>query len=534
MARILNLVAIVALLASHARGAAPNPSALGTPITILKDNDLYGKFSNRTSSAILLEQPQTFDWAKSTCSSLSEGLWSPELQDFTLGVNNSLQYQAYIRKFSYSQQFWVADYDDGNPKTKDTCRAINLAGKVQVRDCTRLLPTLCSHSAPISNETFWDISPKYQVAVTTGAAGHSITGFRDAFGFRFMGIRYALQPERFEYSTLYSYPGDATALQYGSWCLQVYGTAVTGTEDCLFMNIATPYLPSPEAAPANLKPVLFYIHGGSFTSNSGDLGNTDSVNQASRGDHVVVRFNYRLGHFGFLALNGTSLTGNYAISDMLTAFNWVRGHIADFGGDVNRITIGGDSAGAAAVRVLLTSEMFKGMFIGAIQESIPIGFSPNGLFSEYMTIPENTALFGPAVLAQTGCNTTADVAKCLKEVDAMVLNNAVVPSIGRLSFPVIDNVFLKTRTLPVTGKGYAANVPLLAGTNRDEFAITLAPYYGVSPVLTALTLVSQMLGRDLTPFANNSAFPTPPGSPALSTFNQTTRVLTDGMFKCLQ
>jgi carboxylesterase type B len=80
--------------------------------------------------------------------------------------------------------------------------------------------------------------------------------------FRFLGIRYAEQPERFTYSTKYAGTGqtNVSATSYGSECVQA---GPIGAEDCLFMNIFTPYLPQDSSAPAQkLRPVMFWIHGG--------------------------------------------------------------------------------------------------------------------------------------------------------------------------------------------------------------------------------------------------------------------------------
>ncbi|KAK6330470.1 hypothetical protein TWF696_003361 [Orbilia brochopaga] len=531
MAKILRALGIAVLVAVKVAVGAPGPSSLGTSITILKDNDLYGKFSNRTSSALLLEQPITFNAAKTLCASFSENLWSPEIQDFTAGVNNSLSYQAYLRKFSYSQQFWVADHIDSSTQTKTTCRAIDLAGKARVLGCDRLLPALCAHSAPLSNGTFWDTSERYQVTAKNGE--NSLTGFRDSFGFRFIGVRYAEDPGRFAYSTPYTAVSDENALEYGSWCLQMHDGNSIGEEDCFFLNIATPYLPGPNALTKNLKPVLFWIHGGSFGENSGDLGHTDGVNIASRGDYVVVKINYRVGYFGWLAVDGTSLTGNYGLTDTISALKWVRRNIAAFGGDAGRITVGGDSSGAAAVRALMTSEAADGLFNGGIMESLPIGYQPVKFYSEYLTIPESTYLYGPAVLGGTGCGAVADIAGCLTNIDSAILNPITVEGVGREFFPVVDNIFLKTRNLPVTGKGYAASVPLLIGTNRDETGIQLSPFYGITSFPEFLIGVSQVIGQDVTQFANDPAFPVPSGDPARSAFNVTQRLLTDAGYKCL-
>lgn len=90
---------------------------------------------------------------------------------------------------------------------------------------------------------------------------------------------------------------------------------------------------------------------------------------ASRGDIVVVTINYRLATLGFLALPGTSITGNYGLADQITALDWVRDNIAAFGGDKDQITIGGQSAGAGSVRALLASPEAKGKFAAALPGS---------------------------------------------------------------------------------------------------------------------------------------------------------------------
>ncbi|KAF3931135.1 Neuroligin-2 [Dactylellina cionopaga] len=508
--------------------ATPGPLSLGTSLTILKENDLYAQYSNKTSSAILIEQPKIFNSAKSACSSLSETLWSPELQDFTLGVNNSLSYQAYLRKFSYSQQFWVAD-DNRDPY--NTCRAIDLAGKVRVLDCNRLLPALCTHSAPISNASFWDTSERYRIAVEFGS--QVVIGFIDGYGFRFMSVRYASNPGRFRHSTVYESPGDLEALGYEDVCRQLHDGQDIGSEDCFFLNIATPYLPGVEKQ--DLKPVLFWIHGGSNVEVNGNRGNSDGINVATRGDVVVVKINYRLGHFGWLAIDGTAITGNYGLGDMLTALKWVKNNINAFGGDPERITIGGDSAGASNVRALMASEKAEGLFGAAIMESIPIGYNPVNLFSHWMTIPESSALFGPMVIQGTGCDATdpQTLETCLVNVDPAVLTPILSP-VGHLAFPVVDSVILGTADLPVTGKGYAAKVPLLIGVNRDETGIQLSPYYGIPDVATYLDYIGQyVVFQNLSAFINHPAFPLPPGDPAQAAFNFTQRIVTDGAYKCL-
>lgn len=138
------------------------------------------------------------------------------------------------------------------------------------------------------------------------------------------------------------------------------------SEDCLYLNVWTP------AKRANKLPVLFYIHGGGFGEGSGTIPIYNGEGLASRGA-VVVTINYRLGAFGFLAHPeltaeaGTS--GNYGIQDMVAALKWVQANISSFGGDSQKVTIVGQSAGAAAVNALLFAPQAKGLFQRAVAMS---------------------------------------------------------------------------------------------------------------------------------------------------------------------
>lgn len=143
------------------------------------------------------------------------------------------------------------------------------------------------------------------------------------------------------------------------------------TEDCLYLNLWVPAEP-----PSRRAPVMVWIYGGGFTSGGGAVPIYDGAALARRGV-VVVDFNYRVGPFGFLALPGLAAesehhsTGNYALLDQIAALRWVRRNIAAFGGDPHRVTIFGQSAGAASVGLLLRSPLARGLFAGAIVMSGP-------------------------------------------------------------------------------------------------------------------------------------------------------------------
>jgi carboxylesterase type B len=132
------------------------------------------------------------------------------------------------------------------------------------------------------------------------------------------------------------------------------------------LNIFTPYLPRSKYLDGedSLKPVMFWIHGGAYSFGSGSDTHYDGANMASRGDVVVVTINYRLTTLGFLALEDGVTNGNYGMGDQITALDWVRTNIRDFGGNPDRITIFGQSAGAASVRAMMASPKALGKFLG--------------------------------------------------------------------------------------------------------------------------------------------------------------------------
>lgn len=111
------------------------------------------------------------------------------------------------------------------------------------------------------------------------------------------------------------------------------------------------------------------MHGGAFTHGSAVDGVFDGASLVSRGGVVLVTVNYRLSIFGFLALNDSTVTGNYDMSDKIEALKWVKSHISAFGGDPTNVTIFGQSAGGSAVISLIQSQKAEGLFTGAIAQS---------------------------------------------------------------------------------------------------------------------------------------------------------------------
>ena len=167
--------------------------------------------------------------------------------------------------------------------------------------------------------------------------------------------------------------------------------------------------------------MMLWIHGGAFTSGEASDSLFDGGNMASRGDVVVVGINYRLSTLGFLALNDGKTNGNYGIGDQITALEWVQQHIRAFGGDPDRVTVFGQSAGAASVRALMGSPKAIGKFAGAIQMSNLAGFGFAQPYSFYFSIPDLVNFAVKPMLAETNCTDATDVLACLKAVDPHTL-----------------------------------------------------------------------------------------------------------------
>ncbi|RZC37636.1 COesterase and/or Abhydrolase 3 domain containing protein, partial [Asbolus verrucosus] len=191
--------------------------------------------------------------------------------------------------------------------------------------------------------------------------------------YSFQGIPYAkppVGPLRFKApQPAEPWTGIRDATNEGEECFSRHPvfTTLTGGEDCLTLNVYTPNLPKHGSV---LKPVMFWIHGGGFTS-----GSSSSVIYGPEflltEDIVLVTINYRTGILGFLSLEDPDLDipGNAGLKDMVLALKWVQKNISNFSGDPNNVTIFGESAGGAASHYLILSPLAKGLFHRAILQS---------------------------------------------------------------------------------------------------------------------------------------------------------------------
>ena len=268
--------------------------------------------------------------------------------------------------------------------------------------------------------------------------------------------------------------GIRQATQYGpaSWQNKDYCTEMGGgdpgafSEDCLYLNV---WAPSDMAAP---RPVMVWLHGGGFTLGAGGLPTYEGAALVERGV-VLVTLNYRLGHLGFFAhpaLDGEDPRGpvhNFGLLDQIAALEWIRDNIAGFGGDPERITVFGESAGGRSVLSLLASPLAKGLFHRAIVQSgytlpdVPraAALEKGRRLSDHFSLPDATAQQLRALPADSFWPLTAP------------LNVSPVPVCGDIVLPqsMLDTFFAARQH----------SVPLMIGSNSDEASVL--DVFGVDP-----------------------------------------------------
>jgi para-nitrobenzyl esterase len=241
------------------------------------------------------------------------------------------------------------------------------------------------------------------------------------------------------------------------------------SEDCLFLNIWRP------SQGARNLPVFVWVHGGAFLGGSGAVPIYDGKGLAARGA-VVVTINYRVGVFGFLAHPGLTAenpqktSGNYGLLDQVAALKWVRDNIAAFGGDPRRVTVSGQSAGAASIESLLVMPAARGLFQRAIVQSGPgIGIGSPPLATAEQDGLAFAKRLGDLDIAALRALSASRVQAEMEKLLATPGTDGGRPNVPFL--PVID-----AKVLPANPDDpravMASQVPLLIGYNSDE---ALAP-----------------------------------------------------------
>ncbi len=310
------------------------------------------------------------------------------------------------------------------------------------------------------------------VTTTTG----KIKGYERNGGIEYLGIPYAKPPVgklRFKRAVpIEPWEGVLDAKEYGPMSIQTdeieHPGEVVGSEDCLTVNIQRPLS-------GEKLPVLVYIHGGGY--NTGSASDELYNGRAFVKEGIVyATFQYRLnvlGFFDFTTYPGCEeFDSNCGLSDHIVAMQWIHDNIAAFGGDPERITIAGESAGATSVTTLMATPAARGTF----QQAIISSSIANGYFTHKMA-RENMDLF----IEGMGWS-EADLPKLLTMDPAeMQKGNTYIakkhqyknPGIF-LPSPVIDDL-LPERPIDAIRKGCAKGIKLMIGTNKDEGTLFVRP-----------------------------------------------------------
>jgi para-nitrobenzyl esterase len=268
----------------------------------------------------------------------------------------------------------------------------------------------------------------------------------------------------------------ADATSYGPVCPQPVEPRIPidlgapQDDDCLSLNV---WAPSDTAA-GDRKPVMVWIHGGAYIFGAASQPLYDGAVLSAGGDVVVVTVNYRFGAFGFLDLSSFStptrrFDSNPGLRDVIHALHWVRDNIAAFGGDPNRVTLFGESAGAGIVTTLLTTPVAAGLFSAAIAQSSPA----TSVYDTTRGRRVADEFIGALGLGPNDVDRLTDVpADAIVAASRELFNDVPFRSPGLLAFaPIVDGDLVPDYPVKLAREGRSHPVPLIIGTNKHEAAL---------------------------------------------------------------
>ena len=249
--------------------------------------------------------------------------------------------------------------------------------------------------------------------------------------------------------------------------IKIYTANPVYSEDCLYLDVYTPNV-------SLSLPVLVYIHGGAYEIGTAVIFPSDIL--ALHGVVVVV-IQYRLGPFGFLTTGDSAAPGNLGMLDQVEALKWVKDNIENFGGNPNKVTIFGESAGGTSVSLHFLSPLSKNLFHQAIAES-GVDFSP------FAIQPLSFGIGNAKALAEKlDCDTNDHTAlvTCIREKKVSDIKEAAESAnYGETAdyvtwAPVVDKTFLHDTPRNLRKKGDFKKVNLMISFNSQEGSPTLSP-----------------------------------------------------------
>jgi para-nitrobenzyl esterase len=318
--------------------------------------------------------------------------------------------------------------------------------------------------------------------LVVATAGGTVRGQAVAATDEFLGIPYAAppvgalrwQPPR----PAAPWHGIRPATSYAPHCPQsssTFGQAST-SEDCLYLNVFTP-----ATSKARNLPVMVWVHGGSLLT-----GESNDYNPAELVRHgvVVVTINYRLGALGFLADSALASrrggpSGNYGLMDQQAALRWVQRNIRGFGGDPGDVTLFGESAGGLSTLAQLASPGARGLFQRAIVESGTYQLTQQPLAAAEAA--------GKAFAAKAGC--ASNTAACLRGLPVSTILANENP-VGYT--PDVDGAVLTQSIKTALARGQFNRVPVVIGTNHDEYRLFVAVFQFLGQRVTAANYQSMI------------------------------------------
>jgi para-nitrobenzyl esterase len=283
-----------------------------------------------------------------------------------------------------------------------------------------------------------------------------------------------------EFGPVSHQPADSRGTRFG-------GIAPRHSEDCLYLNVWSP------AVRDETLPVMVWIHGGTFVTGAGSQPQFDGTSFAERGNVVLVSINYRLGPFGFMHLSslGVGFASNQGLLDQIAALEWIKHNIAAFGGDPERVTVFGESAGSMSIAALLAMPAAKGLFAGAIMQSGASQTMPTKQGEDIALALLNELDISPD--KDTSLLHTCSAEQIIEAATRMT-TKLTGGSIGMLFQPVIDGDTLPVEPAQAVAEGSARGIPLLIGTNRDEGNLFFRGEIPGADFEQSLRALEQMMG----------------------------------------
>lgn len=327
-----------------------------------------------------------------------------------------------------------------------TRRAHGLDSAMQINRRTALAGSIALAAAPAAHA---------QSAPIARTALGRLAGAREMGLLAFKGVRYGERPARFQAPRgARAWRGVRDALAFGPACPQRGLADEPQSEDCLFLNLWTPAL-------SGARPVLVYIHGGAYASGSGASAETYGARLAAYGDVVVVTLNHRLNVFGYgyFAGEGFPDSGNAGQLDLILALEWVRDHIAAFGGDPDCVTVFGQSGGGAKIATLMAMPAARGLLHRAFTMSGQQVTASGPLNATRRGAAFKDALGGADQLTRAPA---AALIEALSPIDPVL-------GYGSLYFgPVLDQRHLLRHPFYPDAAPQSLSIPMMIGNTRDE------------------------------------------------------------------